>query len=122
MDAQDPSNPPSPPLPGPGAPHLTSTTLRDPDLLPATLQGRALSTHLGWYTLQESWTKLTVKALWDLTTPGNGLQETVIDLVLWQARQHAEGQHVWIPPIEWGPALTHNIDTNITRPGTIRLR
>ena len=114
MEAQDPSNPPSPPL--------TTTTIRDPDLLRATLQGRALSIPLGWYRLQESWTKLTVKALRDLTTPGNGLLETIVELVLWRVRQRAQGQHVWIPPVEWGQALTHDTDTNVTRRGTIRLR
>ena len=88
----------------------------------ATLQGRALSTPLGWYRVQERWTKLTVKALRDLITPGNGLPETIVDLVLWPARQHAQGQHVWIPPIKWGQALTHDTDTNVTRQGTIRLQ
>ena len=105
-----------------GTPPLTPTTIRDPDLLPATLQGRALSTPLGWYRLQENWTKLTVKALRELTTPGNGLHETIVDLVLWRARQHTQGQHVWIPPIEWGEALTHDTDTNVTRRGITRLR
>ena len=57
-----------------------------------------------------------------LTTPGNGLHEAIVDLVLWRARQHAQGQHVWIPPIEWGQALTHDTDTDVTRRGTIRLR
>ena len=58
---------------------------------------------MGWYRLQEDWTKLTVKALWDLTTPGHGLHETIVDLVLWRARKHTQGQHVWIPPIQVGP-------------------
>ena len=122
MEAQDPGSPPSQPPPDPEHPPLTPTTIRDPDFLRATLQGRALSTPLGWYRLQESWTKLTVKALQDLTTPGNGLHEALVDLVLWRARQHAHGQHVWIPPIEWGQALTHDTDTNVTCRGTIRLR
>ena len=42
--------------------------------------------------------------------------------MLWRAREHAQGQHVWIPPIKWGQALTHDTDTNVTRRGTIRLR
>ena len=121
MDAQDPGNARSPPPPDPEHPPLTPTTICDPDLLRATLQGRAVSTPLGWYRLQEDWTKLTVKALRDLTTPGNGLHEAIVDLVLWRARQHTQGQHVWIPPIEWGQALTHDTDTNVTRLGTIRL-
>ena len=108
------TNPAGPP-PDPEYPPLTATTIRNPDLLRATLQGRALSTPLGWYRLQESWTKLTVKALWDLTIPGNGLQETIVDLVLWRACQDALGQHVWIPPVEWGEALTYDTDTNVTR-------
>ena len=58
------------------------------NLLQATLQGRAPTTPLGWYRLQEDWTKLTVKALRDLTTRGNGLHETIVDLVLWRARKH----------------------------------
>ena len=116
VDAQDPGNPPSPPPPDPEHPPLTPTTIRDPDLLRATLQGRALSTPLGCYCLQETWTKLTVKALRDLTTPGNGLHEAIVDLVLWRARQHTQGQHVWIPPIEWIQALTHNTDTNLEGP------
>ena len=122
VDAHDPGNLPSPPPPDQEHPPLTPSTIGDPDLLRATLQGRTLSTPLGWYRLQESWTKLTVKALWDLTSPRNDLHETIVDLVLWRARQHAQGQHVWIPPIEWGQALTHDTDTNVTRRGTIRLR
>ena len=82
VDAQDPGNPPSPPLPDPGHHPLTPATIRDPDPLRATLQGRALTTPLGWYRLQEDSTKLTVKALRDLTTPGNGLHEAIVDLVL----------------------------------------
>ena len=122
VDAQDPGNPPSPSPPDPGHPPLTPATIRDPDLLRATLQGRALTSPLGWYRLQEDLTKLTVKALRDLTTPGNGLHEAIVDLVLWRARKHTKGQHVWIPPIEWGQALTHDTDINVTRRGTIRLR
>ena len=45
-----------------------------------------------------------------------------MDLVLWRARKHTQGQHVWIPPIEWGQALTHYTDVNVTRRGTVRLR
>ena len=74
----------------------------------------------GWYRLQEDWTKLT--ALRDLITPGNGLHETIVDLVLWRSRKHTQAQHVWIPPIEWGQALTHDTDINATRRGTVRLR
>ena len=84
VEAQDPSNPPSPPPPDPGHPPLTPATIRDPDLLRASLQGRALTTPLGWYRLQEDWPKLTVKAQRDLTTPGNGLHEAFKDLVLWK--------------------------------------
>ena len=122
MNAQDPGNPPSPHPPDLEHPRLTRTTIRDPDLLRATLQGRALSTPLGWYRLQETWTKLTVKALRDLTTPDNGLHEAIVDLISWRTRQHTQGQHVWIFPIKWGQALTHNTDTNVTRRGTIRLQ
>ena len=122
VDAQDPGNPPSQPPPDPGHPPLTPATIRDPDLLRATLQGRALTTPLGWYCLQEDWTKLNVTALRDLTTPGNGLHQAIVDLVLWRARKHTKGQHVWIPPIEWGQALTHDTNINVTRRGTIRLR
>ena len=122
VDAQDPGNPPNPPPPDLGHPPLTQTTICDPDLLRATLQGRALSTLLGWYRLQEDWTKLTVKALRDLTTPGNGLLKAIVDLVLFGAPQHTQGHHVPIPPIEWGQALTRDIGTNVTRRGTIRLR
>ena len=122
VDAQDPGNPSNPPPPDPGHPPLTLATIRDPDLLRATLQGRTLTTPLGWYRLQEDWTKLTVKALQDLTTPGNGLHEAIVDLVLWRARKHTQGQHVWIPLIEWRQVLTHDSDMNVTRRGTVRLR
>ena len=122
MDAQDPNYPPSPPPSDLGHLPLTPATIHDPDLLRATLQGRALTTPLGWYRLQEDWTKLTVKALRDLTTPGNGLHEAIVDLVLWRARRHTQGQHSCIPPIEWGQALTHDTDINVTRRGTIHLR
>ena len=111
VDAQDPGNPSSPPPPDPVHPPLK-----------ANLQGRDLTTPLGWYPLQEDWNKLTVKALRDLTTPDNGLHEAIVDLVLWQARKHTQGQHVWIPPIKWGQALTHDTDINVTRRGTVRLR
>ena len=122
VDAPDPGNPSSPPPPDLAPPPLTPATIRDPDLLRATLQGRAPTTPLGWYRLQEDWTKLTVKALWDLTTPGNGLHKTIVDLILWRARKHTQGQHVWIPPIESGQALTHDTDINVTHRGTVRLR
>ena len=122
MDARAPGKPPSPPPRDPGHPPLTLTTIREPNLLRATLQGRALSTPLGWYRLQEDWTKLSFKALLDLTTPGNGRHEAITDLVLWQACQHTQGQHVWIPPLEWGQARTHDTETNVTPRGTIRLR
>ena len=102
VDTQDPGSPSSPPPPDPGHTPLTPATIRDPDLLRATLQGRPPTTPLGWYRLQDDWTKLTVKALRDLTTPGSGLHEAIVDLVLWRARKHTQGQHVWIPPIEWG--------------------
>ena len=122
MDAQDLNGPPRQAPPDPEQLPLTQTTIRDPDLLRATLQGRVLDTPLGWYRLQESWPGLTVKDLQDVVTPGKGLQEATVDLVLWGARQHAQGQHVWIPPVEWGQALTHNTDANVTRRGTARLR
>ena len=117
-----PRQPIRPTPPDPGHPPLTPATIRDPDLLRATLQDRAPTTPLGWYRLQEDWTKLTVKALWDLTTPGSSLHETIVDLVLWRARKHTQGQHIWIPPIEWGQALTHDTGINVTRQGTVRLR
>ena len=122
VEAQDPGSPSGPPPPDPRHPPLTPATIRDPDLLRATLQDRAPTTPLGWYCLQEDWTKLTVKALQDLPTPGSGLHETIVDLVLWRARKHTQGQHVWIPPIEWGQALTHDTGINVTRQGTVRLR
>ena len=122
MDAQDPGNPSKSPPPDPGHPPLTLATIRNPDLLRATLQGRAPTTPLGWYRLQEDWTKLTVKALRDLTNPGNGLHEAIIDLEPWRARKHTQSQHVWIPHIEWGQALTHDTDINVTRRRTVRLR
>ena len=122
VDAQDLNSPPRQAPPDPEHPPLTRTTIRHPDLLRAALQGRALDTPLGWYRLQEDRTKLTVKALQDLATPGKGLHEAIVDLVLWRARQHAQGQQVWIPPIEWGQALTHDTDTNVTGRGTTRLR
>ena len=115
VDAQDPGSPSSPPPPDPGHPPLTPATIRDPDLLRATLQGRAPTTPLGWYRLQDDWTKLTVIALRDLITPGSGLHEAIVDLVLWRARKHTQGQHVWIPPIKWGQALTHDTGINVTR-------
>ena len=122
VDAQDPGSPSSPPPPDPGHPPLTPATVHDPDLLRATLQDRAPTTPLGWYRLQDGWTKLTVKALRDLTTPGSGVHEPIVDLVLWRARKHTQGQHVWIPPIEWYQALTHDTGINVMRQGIVRLR
>ena len=94
VDAQDLSSPPRQASPDPEHPPLTSTTIHDPDLLQAALQGKALDTPLGWYRLQESWTGLTLKALQGLATPGKGLDKAIVDLVLWRARKHAQGQHV----------------------------
>ena len=122
VDAQNLESPPRQAPPDPGHLPLTPTTIRDPDLLRAALQGMALDTPLGWYRLQENWTGLTVKALQDLAGMGKDLHEAIVDLVLWQARQHAQVQHVWIPPIKWGQALTYDTDTNVTRRGTTRLR
>ena len=42
--------------------------------------------------------------------------------MLWRARKHTRGQHIWIPPIEWGQALTHDTGINVTHQGTVRLR
>ena len=122
VDAQDLDSPPRHAPPDPEHPSLTPATIRDPDLCRATLPGRALDSPLGWYRLQESWTGLTVKALQDLATPGKGLHEAMVDLLLWRAGQHAQGQHVWIPPIKWGQALTHDTETSVTRQGGTRLR
>ena len=82
VDALDLNSPPRQTPPDPGHPPLTPATISNPDLLRATLQGRALDTPLGWYRLQETSTKLTVKALRDLGTPGKGLQEAIVDLFL----------------------------------------
>ena len=87
VDAPDLGNPPRQTPLDPKHPPLTPTTISDPKLLHAALQGRAVDTPLGWYRLQESWTALTVKALRDLTTPGKGLHETIVDLVLWRGRR-----------------------------------
>ena len=103
VDAQVPGNTSSPPPPDPGHPPLTPATIRDPDLLRATLQGRALTTSLGWYRLQEDWTKLTVEALRDLTSPGNGLHEAIIDLVLWRARKNGPRASTSGSPHRVGP-------------------
>ena len=54
VDAQDPGSPPRQAPPDPEHPPLRPTTIRNPDLLRATLQGRALNTPLGWWRLQES--------------------------------------------------------------------
>ena len=81
MDALDLDSPPRQIPPDPGHPPLTPATMGDPDFLRGTLQGRALDTPQGWYRLQESWTKLIVKALRDLATPGQGLHEAIVDLV-----------------------------------------
>ena len=42
--------------------------------------------------------------------------------MLGRARKHSQGQHVGIRPIEWGQALTHDTDINVTRRGTVRLQ
>ena len=55
-------------------------------------------------------------------TPGKGLPETIVDFFLWRARQHTQDQHIWIPPIEWGQALTHDTDTNVRHLGTTSLQ
>ena len=122
VNALDLDIPRRPTPPDRGHAPLTPPTISDPDFLRATLQGRALDTPLGWYRLQESWTKLTVKAVRNLGTPGKGLHDAIVDLVLWRSRQHTQGQQIWIPHMEWGQALTHNTDTNLTRRGTTRLR
>ena len=92
-----------------------------PKLLRAALQRRALGNPLGWYRLQESWTALTIKALWDFTIPGKGLHEAIVDLVLWRAPQHERDQRIWIPSIELTQPLTQDTNT-YTHKGTTRLR
>ena len=83
MDAHALDSPPRQAPPDPEHPPLKLTTIHDPDLLQATLQGRAPDTPLSWWHLQKSWTSLTVEALRDLATAGKGLHEAIIDLVLW---------------------------------------
>ena len=122
VDALDLDSPPSQTPPDQGHPPLIPATISDPDLLRAALQGSALDTPLRWYRLQESWTKLTVKALGDVAIPGQGLLEAIVDLFLWRARQRTQGWRTWVPPIKWGQALTQDTDTNVTHPGTTRLR
>ena len=123
VNAQDPGSPSSRFPPGPRAPppHTGHHPRPRPPPSNPPRQGPG-PPPLGWYRLHKDWTKLTVKALRDLTTPGSGRQETIVDLVLWRARKHTQGQHVWIPPIEWGPALTHDTGINVTRQATVRLR
>ena len=66
VDAPDLDSPPRQTGPEPGHPPLTPATVSSPDLLRATLQGRALDTPLGRYRLQDSWTKLSIKGHRDL--------------------------------------------------------
>ena len=112
LDTPDLNSPLRNTPPDPEQPHpLTPTSIGDPNLLQAALQGRALESSLGWYRLQDSWTQLTVKALRGLATPGRGHHEAIMIPVLWRACQHTQDQRIWIPSIEWGQALTHNTDT-----------
>ena len=94
MDAQDLGSPPRQAPPDLEHPPLTPTTIGDPDLL----QGRAPDTSLGWYRLQGSWTKLTVKALRDLASPGQGLQEAIVDLVLGEPANRPKASMSESPP------------------------
>ena len=67
------------PTPAPSCPPFTRTTIGNPQLLHAALQGRAPDTLLGWYRVKEHGTALTAKALRDLTTPGEGVHEAIMD-------------------------------------------
>ena len=93
-----PRQPIQPTPSGPRAPPPHTGHHPRPRPPPSNPPRQGLTTPLGWYRLEEDWTKLTVKALRNLTTPGNGLHEAIVDLVLWRARKHTQGQHVWIPP------------------------
>ena len=103
VDAQDPGNPSSPPPPDPGRPpsHTGHHPRPRPPPSNPPRQGRDHSP--GLVPPARGLDQLTVKALRDLTTPGNSLHETIVDLVLWRARKHTQGQHVWIPPIRVRP-------------------
>ena len=48
-------------------------------------QAPPCSPPLGWYGLQEHLATLTVKALWELNTPDEGLHEAIAPLVLCRA-------------------------------------
>ena len=118
------SSPVCPGRPYPVRPVESTQGTQTPDTrhIRAALQGRALDTPLGWYRLQESWSKLTVKALRYLVTPGKGLHEAIVDLILWRARQDKRDQHIGIPCIKWGQYLTHDTDNHVTHIGTTCLR
>ena len=66
----------------PEHPPVAPATISNPNTLRVALQGRTLETPVGWYSLQESWTKLTVKALRDLGSPEKGLHEAILDVFL----------------------------------------
>ena len=122
VDAQDPGNLPSPPPPDPEHPppsHRPPSATPTPASDPPT-QGPEHSPGLVPPTRELDQAHRQSPSGPD--PPGNGLHETIVDLVLWRACQHAKGQHVWIPPVRWGQALTHGTDTNVTRGGTIRLQ
>ena len=77
VDAPDLNSPGRETHTDPEHPPLTPTTISNLYLLGEALQGRPLDAPLGWYRLQESWNKLTVKAVRDLATPGQGLHEAI---------------------------------------------
>ena len=45
-----------------------------------------------------------------------------MDLVFWRARQQAQGQQFWIPPLEWTQTLTHKPSNYTNKRGITRLR
>ena len=122
VDAQDPGSPSSPPPPDPGHPPLhtgdhprprppqSNPPRQGPDhppgLVPPT--GR----------LDQAHRQSPPGPDHPRQRPPRGHRRTV----LWRARKQTEGQHLWIAPIEWGQALTHDTGISVTCRGTVHLR
>ena len=122
VDAQDPGSPSSPPPPGPGAPP-PHTGHRPRPRPPPSIPPRQGPDHPPG--LVPPTRQLDQAHRHSPPGPDHPRQRPPrghrLPRTLASPQTHPD-QHVWIPPIEWGQALTHDTGINVTRRGTVRLR
>ena len=103
-NALDLEGPPRPTPPDPGHPPFTPATIdhqrpRPPPSNPPR-QGPG---HSPWLVLPTRELDQAHRQGPGPSHPGKGRHEAIADLILWRARQHTKGQHIFDPPRRVGP-------------------